>query len=100
MQDQTVIIISDGVNYETYGSLSEICRKYELPYLELVKLDYPFSHDGWTFTKTKFRNKTGSMSSGKELQYLRMLVMRLIDNHSATKPEAIDYLISKDLWVQ
>lgn len=55
-QNQVVILMqhTDG-RQEIFGGLAEICRVHRYTYNTLIKKKYPFSHDGWAFSKLPFR---------------------------------------------
>lgn len=55
-----IIIRTDRVHYEAWGSITEICRECNLPYHSLARRKFPFHYQGWDYIKVKFRTKFGS----------------------------------------
>jgi len=59
MERNNIIVLSSGTSVETWGSLAEICREYDLVFNTLSRKKYPFEHRGVLFTRTEYRKKSG-----------------------------------------
>ena len=53
------IVITDGANYEVWGSIKEICKVKNLPYNYLKRLKFPFVYKKVLFVKVEFRKENG-----------------------------------------
>ena len=51
------IIIEAGEYRAIWGSLTEICEVYELPYHSIKDKPYPIKINGFTIRKLKYRTK-------------------------------------------
>lgn len=61
-----VIILTDGYDFEAWGSLSEICRKKSLSYNYLRTKKYPFVYRGIRFVRVPFRGDQDVMDFEKK----------------------------------
>ncbi len=57
MERRHIIILTKGEQFETWGSLKEICDVHDLPYHSLKALKFPFQYQGFSFHKTEYRTK-------------------------------------------
>ena len=56
---QNIIILTDGFNYECWGSLVELCKVKKFSYHYLKNKKFPFEHKGCKFYKVPFRSENG-----------------------------------------
>ena len=59
MDRNNIIVLYDGTNFETWGSLVEICKEHGFSYNYLKRQTFPFTYKGIQFIKTPFRQKNG-----------------------------------------
>ena len=58
MKRDNIIILTDGESYETYGALTELCKKNRFSYNYLKDKKFPFKYKGLDFIKVKYRQKS------------------------------------------
>jgi len=67
MNRQTAIILTDGANHETWGSLKDLCNnRPQFRYDYLKRLKFPITYKGCVIIKTPFRSLNG-VKINKEL---------------------------------
>ena len=59
MDRNNIIILTDGESYETYGSLTELCKLHGFSYNYLKRFKFPFQYKGLHFIKTPYRSLNG-----------------------------------------
>jgi len=57
MKRKNIIILTDGTSFETWGSLTELCKEHGFSHNYLKRLKFPFTYRNLQFIKTKFRTK-------------------------------------------
>jgi len=56
MKRQSIIILKKGDSYQAWGSLKELCKENNISYWTVIRLKFPFEHDGYQFIKVPFRS--------------------------------------------
>lgn len=56
---QNIIILTNGKDFETWGSLTEICREKGFSHNYLKRQKYPFEYKGLKFIRVPFRKGNG-----------------------------------------
>lgn len=59
MNQKNIVILTDGMSYEAWGSLKELCKVHYLSYNYLKRLKFPFKYKGMVFTRVPFRRNNG-----------------------------------------
>lgn len=59
MDRDNIIILTDKESYETWGSLTELCKAHGFSYNYLKRLKFPFEYRGLKFIKSPFRERNG-----------------------------------------
>lgn len=53
-----IVLTRPGQKPETWGSLTRLCDSHGLNYTSLARNKFPFDHEGFSFEKVKFNEKT------------------------------------------
>jgi hypothetical protein len=65
---KNIIILTNGTHFETWGSLTEICKEYGFSHNYLKKKKFPFFYKGIKFIKTPFKTKNEHLLPNGELK--------------------------------
>lgn len=58
MERKQTIILHKGNTYESWGSLTELCKAHGFPYWTLARLKYPFEYKGYKFIKVAHNKRS------------------------------------------
>lgn len=65
MERNNIIILTDGNNYEAWGSLTELCKEHGFSYNYLKRKKFPFRYRGVIFKRVPFRERNGVKQNNK-----------------------------------
>lgn len=67
MDRGNIIILQFGDQFETWGSLTELCKNHpDIKYHHVYALKFPFTYNGYKFVKTPYRETTIDKSPAYE----------------------------------